>query len=203
MSLLIAFLIGSLPFAFWMGKLHGLDIRQHGSGNPGATNVFRVLGKGWGIFCLLLDALKGAAPVWLFAPAHSRAGEGWMWAIGLAAIMGHIFSPFLRFKGGKGVATSLGVLLAIEPVAMLVALVVGLGIIFTTGYVSLASMAGALLVPLVLLLYHPEGWHHLSIAVTALLSIMIIWRHRANIARLRAGTEKRLFDKPTGDEGKG
>jgi glycerol-3-phosphate acyltransferase PlsY len=193
--LLAAFALGSLPFAYWLGLLKGVDIRQHGSGNPGATNAFRVLGKGWGILCLVLDALKGAAPVLVFGKllAPAPPSEPWLWALAWAAILGHMFSPFLHFKGGKGVATSLGVLLAIEPSAMLIALVVGIVIIGTTGYVSLASMVGAVLVPLILIIYHPTGAHWVSIVITILLAVMIIWRHRANIGRLRAGNEKRIF----------
>ena len=199
LALLLAFFSGSIPTAYLMGRIRGIDIRRHGSGNVGATNAFRVLGKEWGIACLLFDMLKGWAPVFLlasvrFAPAWPPLG--WAWALGLAAILGHMFSPFVGFKGGKGVATSLGVLLAIHPLPMLAVLALGLAIIGATGYVSLASITGAILLPPLFGFWTARGegrvaW--LSVAITALLGAVIVWRHRANIARLRAGTENRII----------
>lgn len=198
-ALIIAFFIGSFPTAYVLGLARGIDIRNHGSGNPGATNAFRVLGKTWGIVCLILDILKGWLPVTVLAGVGgTRSGgalELWLWMLGFAAISGHMFSPFLRFRGGKGVATSLGVILAIAPKAMLAAFVAGVGVIWLTGYVSLASIVGAGLLPiLILILQWPERpW--VSVLVTILLAGIIVFKHRGNIARLRAGTERRLFEK--------
>ncbi len=202
--LALAFLVGSIPTAFLMGRLRGIDIRRHGSGNVGATNAFRVLGKGWGIGCLLLDALKGWLPVTLLA-ATTPVGlpaVAWPWALGLAAILGHMFTPWLGWSGGKGVATSLGVILAIEPLATLGALAVGLAIIGLTGYVSLASLTGAALLPLLIVgvgLARQGDWDRVSFFVTLALAAAIFYKHRGNIVRLRAGTESRLFQSKTGE----
>ena len=213
---IVAYLIGSIPTAFLMGRLKGVDIRQYGSGNVGATNAFRVLGKGWGVACLLFDILKGWFPTFVLTrlllligstlPLPDWPDAGWLWSIGLCAILGHMFSPFLRFRGGKGVATSLGVLLAIALGPVLIALLVGMVIIWLTGYVSLASMVGSALLPPLILAFNwrmASGWGEaelngsvwISILVTLLLAAVIIWKHRSNLARLRAGTEKRIFDK--------
>lgn len=201
LALIVAFLIGSLPTAFILGRIKGVDIRLHGSGNVGATNAFRVLGKQWGFLCLLVDICKGFVPTYFipyeFFGFQTLSFDGWQWCIGLMAILGHVFSPFLRFRGGKGVATSLGVLLAIQPVPVLIAFLAGLFIIWWTGYVSLASIIGALLLPLLILLYGLRlvviPWT--SVIITALLALFIVWKHRANIQRLRAGNESKIFDR--------
>ena len=197
----VAFACGSLPTAFLMGRAKGIDIRQHGSGNVGATNAFRVLGKTWGLACLLIDALKGALPV--LAAMHF--GETTMndfapWLVGIAAVAGHMFSPFMRFRGGKGVATTLGVMLAIVPLPMLAVMVVGSLIIWRTGFVSLSSIVSAALLPFCVLAIHWSARPWVAVAVTALMGAAIIFKHRSNISRLRAGTEKKFFDKPTPSE---
>jgi acyl phosphate:glycerol-3-phosphate acyltransferase len=193
-----AFLIGSIPTGYLMGRLKGVDIRRHGSGNIGATNAFRVLGKSWGMLCLALDILKGWLPVAVLFPGEFFALgwplDGWQWAVGLAAIAGHMFSPFLRFRGGKGVATSLGVILAIAPAPTLVVLLIGILLIWLTGYVSVASMTGAVLLPVLILIFYWDYPPWISICVTLGLGIAIIWKHRANIHRLRQGSETRLFN---------
>jgi glycerol-3-phosphate acyltransferase PlsY len=202
--LIVAFAIGSTPTALLMSRSKGIDIRRHGSGNVGATNVLRVMGKKWGILCLALDVLKGWLPVTLMAKAYlltSLSGlpqDGWMWLAGLAAIAGHMFSPFLGFKGGKGVATSLGALLAIAPLAVLVAVAGGGIIIWLTGYVSLASIACSATLPVLIVILNlarraPIPWT--TVVVTLLLAAVIAWKHRANIRRLRQGTESRVFDR--------
>ncbi|MCE5228283.1 glycerol-3-phosphate 1-O-acyltransferase PlsY [bacterium] len=199
LAIIIAYLAGSIPTAYLMGRAQGIDIRKHGSGNVGATNAFRVLGKKWGIACLVLDALKGFLPVKilvfdLLMPAGWPFGA-WLWVIGLAAIVGHMTSPFVGFKGGKGVATSLGVMLAIAPVPMLGGLIVALGLIWWTGYVSVGSIAGASLLPVLMLVMNLRSsspdW--VTQWVTVVLAAIIIYKHRANIARLRAGTENSIF----------
>jgi acyl phosphate:glycerol-3-phosphate acyltransferase len=193
---IFAFLLGALPFGFLAGKIKGVDIREHGSRNIGATNVMRVLGKSWGIAVLLLDALKGYLPVIL----AGRAGlsSGWLVGIGLCAILGHIYSPFVRFRGGKGVATSLGVLLALSWQITLITLAVFLVTLTTTRWVSLGSMLGAL-TQAILFFVAPADWivgdplpYRLFGAVTA---VFIIVRHRANLQRLLAGTEPRFGEK--------
>lgn len=197
-ALICSFLIGSIPTAYLMGRLKGIDIRKHGSGNVGATNAFRILGKGWGITCLVLDIVKGLVPVLLFSSQkflHHPPSEIWLWVVGLTAIAGHMFSPFLNFKGGKGVATSLGVVLAIAPMPMGIVFALGITIIAVTGYVSVASISGASLLPFLILVLKWQERPWVSFTVTLLLGAMIVWKHRSNIARLRAGTEKRIFHK--------
>ena len=206
LGLLIAYGIGAIPTALLIGRLRGVDIRQFGSGNIGATNVFRVIGKLWGIICLLLDIFKGWLPTALPIPAWFGSEwpmDSWRWAVGLAAIAGHMFSPFLKFRGGKGVATSIGVLLAIAPLPVLLALLVGLFIIWWTGYVSMASIICSAMLPVLILVLQFDQNPWISVVITALLAVLIFWRHRTNIRRLRDGTEPKLFDKPRAGEGQG
>lgn len=177
--------------------MKGLDIRQHGSGNIGATNAIRVLGKGIGIPVFILDALKGWLPVWLVASflgeqdvAQEIVSAAKVVA-GLAAVLGHMFTFWLGFKGGKGVATTAGVLLGIAPVAMLGGLIVWLLFFFTLRYVSLASMmAGVGVVATMVAVMAREGrWDWVMLAFGVLIMVLVIARHRANIGRILAGTE--------------
>jgi glycerol-3-phosphate acyltransferase PlsY len=196
-----AFLCGSVPFGYFAGKLRGIDIRQHGSGNIGATNVIRVCGKNIGIPVFILDMIKGLAPT--LAPRWLMSGpeihDDWISVTaviaGFAAILGHMFTPWLGFKGGKGVATAAGVLLGIAPVAMLVALAAWLLFFFTTKYVSLASIAAAIAVPstiaVQMLGWGYVQWDWVLLGFGVLLAVLVIVRHRANIARLLAGTENK------------
>lgn len=198
-----AFLCGSVPFGYWAGKLKGLDIRQHGSGNIGATNVIRVCGKGIGIPVFILDMIKGLVPVLL--PSWMLAGTEVTGSLlsamgvvcGLAAILGHMFTPWLGFKGGKGVATAAGVLLGIAPIAMLVALGAWLLFFFTSRYVSLASMAAAIAVPVTMAVQMAtaKSWDGVLLGFGILLAILVVVRHRTNIQRLMAGTESRVGKK--------
>jgi glycerol-3-phosphate acyltransferase PlsY len=204
------FVSGSIPFGLLIGRIKGVDVRKHGSRNIGATNVGRVLGRPLGYLCFVLDALKGALPVLVAGvvlveqvPDAQRTGV-LMPLIGIAAILGHIYSPWVSFKGGKGVATSFGALLAMWPLMTfpaLGALAVWLAVVKVTHYVSAASMLAALALPLLLLVrarawpggepMQADAFLPLLIAVT-LLAALVIWKHRANIARLRAGTELRV-----------
>jgi glycerol-3-phosphate acyltransferase PlsY len=185
------FLSGSLPFGYFAGRLKGVDIRQHGSGNIGATNVIRVLGKGIGIPVFILDLLKGLVPCLVM---QGRGAESWVLVLtGLCAILGHMFTPWLGFKGGKGVATAAGVLLGIAPVPVAVGLAVWLVFFFGTRYVSLASMlagvavAGTMAVQMAL----SGQWDAVLLGFGIVLALLVILRHRANIGRLLAGTESR------------
>jgi len=188
---------GAMPFGFWAGKLKGLDIRQHGSGNIGATNVIRVLGKGIGIPVFMLDALKGWLPAWL--AGFLLAKEGMATEIvsagtvvaGLSAVLGHMFTFWLNFKGGKGVATTAGVLLGIAPMAMLGGLAVWLLFFFTTRFVSLASMmAGVGVVATMVAVMIQRGqWDFVMLGFGVLIMVLVIVRHRANIGRILSGTE--------------
>ena len=198
-----AFLCGSVPFGYFAGKLRGIDIRQHGSGNIGATNVIRVCGKGIGIPVFILDMIKGLvptlAPHWFISGPD--VGSAWVSAAavacGFAAILGHMFTPWLGFKGGKGVATAAGVLLGIAPVAMLVALAAWLIVFFTTKYVSLASIASAVAVPstMAALMWRAQRWDWVLLGFGIVLGVLVIVRHRANIQRLLAGTENKAGQK--------
>jgi glycerol-3-phosphate acyltransferase PlsY len=190
---------GALPFGYWAGKLKGVDIRQHGSGNIGATNVIRVLGKGIGIPVFILDALKGWLPAWLAGVWLTRQGVAQEWSsaaavvAGLGAVLGHMFTFWLSFKGGKGVATTAGVLLGIAPLAMLGGLAVWLLVFFTTRYVSLASMlAGIGVVASMCIQMASAGrWDVVMLGFGLLIMVLVIVRHRSNISRLLAGTESR------------
>ena len=191
------YLSGALPFGYWAGKLRGIDIRQHGSGNIGATNVIRVLGKGIGVPVFLLDLLKGWLPAWL--AGEWLAGQGASpelvssaaVAAGLAAVLGHMFTFWLGFKGGKGVATTTGVLLGIAPLAMLGGLAVWLLLFFTLRYVSLASMLAGVgvLATMVVQMRCAGQWNAVLLGFGVLILALVVVRHRSNIGRLLAGTE--------------
>lgn len=185
-----AYLLGSVPSGFIFGRLVGVDVRRTGSGNIGATNVARVLGKGVGLLTLIADVAKGLVPVLL---ARWLSMEDWLIAgIAAAAFLGHLYPVFLRFQGGKGVATALGAMLAIAWPATLVLVFVFAGVVLSSRRVSLASITAATAAPFVLwaLLYPPA-----FIALGVFLASMIILRHRDNISRLLAGSEPRFGER--------
>lgn len=184
--LAIAYLIGSVPTGLLLGKLYGIDVRQQGSGNIGATNLYRTLGRKVGIMTLIGDCLKGVAPV-LLARQFGFSGEQVAW-VGLAAFCGHVFSIFLKFRGGKGVATALGVFLALSPLAVLIALVLFVLVMLKWRYVSLGSVCAAAVMPLAVAF--SQEW--ILTGVTFLISLVVIMRHRENIRRLLAGTESKF-----------
>ena len=219
---LFAFLLGSIPFGLLIAKAKGIDIRQHGSGNIGATNVLRVVGKKYGIFCLILDMLKGVIPTVLaislirfaqqpngvslpflvpFAdePYSQVLAQSMHVFTGLMAILGHNYSPWVGFKGGKGVATSAGVVIALMPFAILILLVLWVLTFWITRYVSVASIVGVVALPFLTLW---GSWHHGRIQdgtwnqplfiFSIIIAILGVWKHRSNIQRLRAGTENRF-----------
>lgn len=187
--LLLAYLLGSLPTSYLAGRLKGVDLREHGSGNLGATNVYRVLGAGMAIPVLLLDLAKGFVPTALF-PGWDAAGDvRWSIAYGLAAIAGHVWPAFLRFRGGKGVATGAGVLLALAPLTTVIALLIWIGIVSLTRYVSVASIATATLVPLLAAILDARDATVLFCGVVA---VFVWWTHRSNLRRLMDGTEHRF-----------
>jgi glycerol-3-phosphate acyltransferase PlsY len=201
LALLAAYLLGSIPTALWVGRtfFNLADIRQHGSGNAGATNTFRVLGKKAGTFVLLFDAFKGFAAAW-FLP-NFLLSQGvispanlfyFRLACGVLAVVGHIYPVFAQFRGGKGVATILGMMLAIAPATVGVALLVFLVVLGTTRYVSLSSMSAGVVFAFLQLLPAFRPANSLQIWFGFLLAAMLIYTHRANIGRLRAGTESRV-----------
>ena len=189
----LSYLSGSIPFAAAAGKLRGVDLRKHGSGNLGATNVFRVLGWKVGLLVFLADALKGALPVLLLPPRIAGAPDPIVWAIacGIAAIAGHVRPIFLRFRrGGKGVATAAGVFFALAPLPMAVTFGVFVAVVFATGYVSLGSMISAIVLPSILLV--TLGPRSPLFLVSTIIALFVFWTHRANIGRLRRGEEHRF-----------
>ena len=201
-----AYVVGSVPFGLIVGKSKGVDPRTAGSGNIGATNVGRLLGKRFFFVVFLLDLLKGMLPMlaakWALRAAPEEPRTFFLWLlVGLAAIVGHMFSAFLGFKGGKGVATSAGVVLGLFPyftVPGLAALAVWFVTFKVSRYVSLASIFAAVAFPLLYLAAGlARGWPIFGaqwplLAFAALVAVMIVWKHRSNIARLRAGTESRF-----------
>lgn len=197
--LLAAYIVGSMPFGLLAGKLKGVDIRDHGSGNIGATNVFRICGKGFGIAVLLLDMLKGLGPVILAQHFSSETDSLTPIAAGVAAILGHNFPVWLKFKGGKGIATSAGVFAGLLPWALLVAAVIWLIIFAVTRYVSLASIIAALSLPVtmaILTFGQGGGRSRVDFYFALVVGLLAVWRHRINIQRLRQGTEHRFTSKP-------
>ena len=193
LALAISYASGSLPFAWLAGRAAGVDLRQQGSGNLGATNVFRVLGWKVGIAVFLADALKGALPVLLLPPRIESSTDPALWAIacGIAAIAGHVRPLFLRFrKGGKGVATAAGVFFALAPVPMLVTFGLFVAVVLATGYVSLGSLLSAVMLPAFLLA--TQGSRAPLFVVSLIVASFVFWTHRANIGRLRRGEEHRF-----------
>jgi glycerol-3-phosphate acyltransferase PlsY len=222
LQLCLAYLLGAVPFAYLAGRLKGLDIRQHGSGNVGATNVFRVLGKGPGAAVLLLDLAKGTLAV-AVVPLVARAGSfhaflsdgpaeqaWWPCALGLAAVLGHSYTVFLRFKGGKGVATSAGAFLGLAPWATLTVFGVFLLVFWFSRMVSAGSLAAAAALPPLVLAYKEwlpvsarlslndlarTGWGPDARPVLWLacaLALLVWIKHIPNIRRILAGTENRF-----------
>jgi glycerol-3-phosphate acyltransferase PlsY len=199
-ALVLAYFTGSVPTGLWIGRgLRGIDIRNYGSGNLGATNAFRVLGKGLGSLVLLIDVLKGVIPVVLYPRlvGIESPTPGIEMLIGAGAIAGHVLSCFVHFKGGKGVATALGVFLAIAPPEMFIILAIGIIIIAVTGYVSLASITGATLLPIFLF---ASGRPTSVLFVAILISAIVLWRHRSNLVRLVQGRENRFYQTDTGPD---
>ncbi|MGH7718156.1 MAG: glycerol-3-phosphate 1-O-acyltransferase PlsY [Gemmatimonadaceae bacterium] len=197
-ALVLAYLLGSVPTAYAAGKLFGgIDLREHGSRNLGATNVYRVLGWRVALLVLAVDIGKGALPAALF-PRWVSAPNPELWAIafGLAAILGHVRSIFLLLRGGgKGVATAAGVFLALAPLPTLIALAVFLVVVLGTGYVSAASLSAAITLPIAVLA--ERGPRSALFAVSLAVGAFVFWTHRANIGRLRRGEESRFGRKPS------
>jgi glycerol-3-phosphate acyltransferase PlsY len=188
--LLASYLIGAFPSSYVVGRLtRGIDLRQHGSKNLGATNAFRVLGWRAAIPVFVIDIMKGFLPAAFFPAWDQSARPEWALAYGAAAIIGHVFSIYVGFKGGKGVATGAGVFLALAPVAIAVSSAVWISVLFLTGYVSLASIISALSVPIVVLLVQGVGP---ILALAVALALFIVYAHRANIRRLMRGEEHRF-----------
>ncbi len=209
LCIVAAYLLGSVPFAFLLARAHGVDLRTIGSGNIGATNLARALGRKWGYFCFALDVLKGLVPmtlvgVLLGVPGRPAPLALWL-AVGIAAILGHVFPLYLKFKGGKGVATSFGVALGLWPyftICALIALLVWVLAVLIWRYVSLASVCAAMVFPIALAVgtLTIPSWDHVNLwplmVAATLIPLLVILRHRENIQRLLTGTESKIHSKP-------
>lgn len=206
---ILAYLVGSIPTGILITKaVKGIDIRQHGSGNAGGTNVFRILGWKYGVLTILLDALKGAVAVVLIArlylgdfpfPNATPFDDFTLVQIfaGLFAVIGHIWTVFASFKGGKGIATSLGFLIAIITIDMLLALAVFFVVVTISRYVSLGSILAAISVPLILIvrenIFHVDiQGYHTILPFAIFIALLVIYTHRANVGRLLKGNENRI-----------
>lgn len=185
--LALAYVVGSIPFGVVVGKVfYGVDVREHGSGNVGTTNVFRVLGKKAGAVVMVLDILKG------YVPAAIAAALFTPWAaivVAAAPVLGHMYSIFLKGKGGKGIATGAGVVLALVPLAFAIIFTTWLVLILVTRYVSVASLVAALLVPVLTIVFNEPLPYEIA---GVLVAILVWWAHRGNIQRLLAGEEHRV-----------
>lgn len=201
--LLVGYLLGSIPFAVILAKRGGVDVYSVGSGNPGATNVLRYVGKGLGRIVFALDFLKGLIATWWFQVEFLVASPEDPEFLGLwgmvAAVIGHSFPVFARFRGGKGVATTMGALLGVMPTAMAVGLLVWVGLFFSLRYVSLASIAFGMSLPITVffgeLLSEGEG-RYVKVAFAAILGVWILIRHQSNLTRLLAGEEEKFSSSP-------
>jgi len=192
MSIIISYLLGSISFSYFIAKIWmGIDIRNYGSGNAGATNVLRVLGTKPAIIALLGDALKGIIAVYL---GKLTGDESIMLLCGLAVVIGHNWPIFLKFKGGKGIATSLGVILTISPLSSLILIIIGVFIIYITRYVSLGSITSAIILPFIFYMLHKSGYY---LVFALVLTFLALFRHRSNIQRLLSGKESKLGEKKT------
>jgi len=221
---LVAFLIGSIPFGLLIAKAKGINIREHGSGNIGATNVLRVVGKKYGITCLILDLLKGLIPtiagisLITYAGSHNPMSFDFLSpyaqelprtqaqilhiVTALATILGHNYSPWIGFKGGKGIATSAGALIALMPAGVLLLILVWVILFYSTKYVSVASIGAALSLPVIMIIgswYHGKlasgTWNAPLFAFSIIIALLATWRHRSNIQNLRNGTEHKFVKK--------
>ncbi len=187
--------VGSIPTGYLIGKTRGLDIRQHGSGNIGATNVWRVMGRNWGLAAFISDFLKGFLPLYLVRTLSFPDADSWtvtllLVACGIAAILGHNYTPWLGFKGGKGIATSAGMLGALMPPVLAVALSLWIIAVLITRTVSIGSILASVVLLPAADWFYPGNWIYIGLATLA--GGLAVWRHRANIQRLRAGTESRI-----------
>ena len=195
--IIVAYLIGSIPTSVWVSKhFFGIDIRDYGSGNAGATNTFRVLGTKWGSFVMLVDVIKGvvATSLYLLLP-HYLTNElhqtNFMLGLGLAAVIGHIFPIWANFKGGKGVATLLGMAVAIQPIVAACCIAVFLTVLFLTRFVSLSSvLAGIAFMVFILFVFNEQPTFYRIFAV--MVALMVVLTHQKNIGRILNGTESKV-----------
>ena len=193
--ILAAYLVGGIPFGFLIGRWHGVDVRTVGSKNIGATNVFRTVGRKWGLIAFALDVLKGLLPT--LAAKRFAADPAWLpLAVGCMVVAGHMLTPYMKFRGGKGVATAFGMLLGLVPALVGVAFALFAVVFAASHYISLGSCAAALFLAVGVWFrwLGCEGRANLpQAAVVTAMALFVVWKHRANIGRLLAGTENRIY----------
>jgi acyl phosphate:glycerol-3-phosphate acyltransferase len=191
--IVLSYCLGSFPTAYIYGKLKGVDIRKVGSGNPGATNIVRVFGVMPGVMVLLLDAAKGFVAVFFLSQLTPYADSDlFRVGCGIAAIAGHTFTMFLKFKGGKGVATTCGVFLGLAPIATALVLIPFILVVVITRYISAGSLVSAMLFPAIIWFSNEAGQHSVVFILSVMVAMMILIRHRANIDRILKGTENKF-----------
>lgn len=190
-----AYLVGAIPVGVLVGRAYGVDVRATGSGNIGTANVLRTLGRTAGLATLAGDFLKGFLPV--LAAKYLAVGEGWVIAAGLAALVGASYSVFLRFGGGKAVAASFGVLSALTPWMAVLGVLVYVPVVALTRYTSLGALAAAALLPVAAFFTYPRDFTPNRFQFICLMAALVVWRHRENVRRLAAGTERKLGQKAT------
>ena len=186
--MVLAYFMGAIPSGVWLGKIFkNIDVRDYGSKNSGATNSYRVLGAKLGIAVLIIDVLKGFIPLYIASKFNLKYND--LVILGLVAILAHTFSCFISFKGGKGVATSLGVFLFLAPVITLILLVIFILVVYFTKYISLGSITAAFLLPIFTFFTHRDSY---LFALSVIIAIFVIYRHKTNISRLLSGTENKF-----------
>ena len=186
--ILLTYFIGAIPSGVWIGKaFKGIDVRDYGSKNSGATNSYRILGAKLGVIVLVMDIIKGFVPLYIASKFDLKYND--LVILGLVAILAHTFSCFISFKGGKGVATSLGVFLFLIPVITLILLVIFILIVYFTKYISLGSITAAFLLPIFTFFTHRDSY---LFALSIIIGIFVIYRHKTNISRLLSGTENKF-----------
>lgn len=190
----IAYLFGGVSFTYFMGKwVHDIDLRQHGSGNLGATNALRILGKGWGFLCLFLDTSKGILPAFFAYLRWGDTNNPVVIAVGMATILGHVFTPYLKGGGGKGVATSLGVLIILSPFPVLISVFLFLIVVLITGYVALGSMLSAVFVPVSYFIFFGYCGREYLFFTLVFVAVLIVFNHHSNIKNIINKKEKKIF----------
>ena len=186
--IILSYFFGAIPSGVWIGKIFkNIDVRDYGSKNSGATNSYRVLGAKLGIAVLIIDVLKGFIPLYIANKFNLKYND--LVILGLVAILAHTFSCFISFKGGKGVATSLGVFLFLAPVITLILLVIFILVVYFTKYISLGSITAAFLLPIFTFFTHRDSY---LFALSVIIAIFVIYRHKTNISRLLSGTENKF-----------
>ena len=186
--IILSYFFGAIPSGVWIGKIFkNIDVRDYGSKNSGATNSYRVLGAKLGIAVLIIDVLKGFIPLYIASKFNLKYND--LVILGLVAILAHTFSCFISFKGGKGVATSLGVFLFLAPVIALILLVIFILVVYFTKYISLGSITAAFLLPIFTFFTHRDTY---LFTLSVVIAIFVIYRHKTNISRLLSGTENKF-----------